>query len=236
MSRTSKYHHYRYLVPKLYTNAVRLALVRGAVEGMFFFLKIKTRKGYIQAIYDSGSMSCVANEDILVNHHRFLNERCKSLGYMQVVGGDTQTQNSYKVLIPIVYSQYSYQSTPCISVGRIVDYIPIQNLACIMVEAYEAYGKQCDIRGEVPVARELWPLSGEYGGKVEFLLGVGTMEFSILFQYCGLTFISHNIDSNSPISFGGHYRSSKDENPSPSAALMQRVTLENCPDGKNPQL
>ena len=86
------------------------------------------------------------------------------------------------------------------------------------------------------MARELWPLSREYGGKVEFLLGVGTMEFSILFQYCGLTFISHNIDSNSPISFGSHYRSSKDENPSPSAALMQRVILENCPDDENPQL
>ena len=46
---------------------------------MFFFLKIKTRKGYIQAIYDSGSMSCVANEDILVNQDHFLNERCESL-------------------------------------------------------------------------------------------------------------------------------------------------------------
>ena len=106
-----------------------------------------------------------------------------------------------------------------------------------MVEAYEAYGRQCDVRGEVPVARELWPISGEYGGKVEFLLGVGMMEFSILFQYQGLTFISHNIDSNSPISFDGHYRSnsSKDENPLPSAALMQRVILENCPD-EDPQL
>ena len=65
-----------------YTKAVRSGLVRGAVEGMFFFLKIKTRKGYIQAIYDSGSMSFVANEDILVNQDHFLNERCESLGCM----------------------------------------------------------------------------------------------------------------------------------------------------------
>ena len=47
----------------------------------------------------------------------------------------------------------------------------------------------------------------------------------------------YNIDSNSPISFGGHYRSnsSSDESPSSSAALMQRVIIENCPD-EDPQL
>ena len=49
-----------------------------------------------------------------------------------------------------------------------VNDIPVQNIASFMVEAYEAYVRQCDVRVEVPVARELWPMKGEYGGKVEY--------------------------------------------------------------------
>ena len=75
-------------------------------------------------------------------------------------------------------------------------------------------------------------MRGAYGGRVQFLLGVGTMEFTIIFQFKGLTFIRHNIDSDSPISFGGYYRSSSSEgeSSSSSAVLMQNVWRENCLD------
>ena len=58
------------------------------------------------------------------------------------------------------------------------------------------------------------------------------MELTIKFKFKGLTFIMHDIDSDSPISFGGHYRSSSSEgeSSSSSAVLMQKVFMENCRD------
>ena len=108
----------------------------------------------------------------------------------------------------------------------------------MMHEAYSSYLEQCDSRGEVPVDRSQWP-GGFYGGRVQFLLGVEMVEFSIIFQFRGLISNKHNIEAESSISFGGHYRpesSGREEFPS-LMMMRQDVRVEDYSDedsGKEP--
>ena len=37
------------------------------------------------------------------------------------------------------------------------------------------------------------------------MIGTGSIEFNVIFNYCGLVFIQHNLNSETSIAFGGAY-------------------------------
>ena len=103
-----------------------------------------------------------------------------------------------------------------------------------MRSAYKAYLKQCINQGNIQLEQDKWP-TGAYGGQVEFLLGVRSLNFYVIFSYYWLVFISHNLAANSSLCFGGHYQRSKSEVPSNEMGLTQMmveeiITNENCDD------
>ena len=50
-----------------------------------------------------------------------------------------------------------------------------------------------------------WP-EGTYGGTIQLLLGVGSLNFRVIFNYHGLVFVMHHLDSDKKVCFGGSYR------------------------------
>ena len=109
-------------------------------------------------------------------------------------------------------SNYNYQLANCVTVPRIVNKIPTKNLSTIMKKAYREYVDQCESNGDTPVESRHWP-DGTYGGTIQLLLGVGSLDFKVIFNYRGLVFIRHHLKSERKICFGGSYRpKTKDSN------------------------
>ena len=55
----------------------------------------------------------------------------------------------------------------------------------------------------------MWP-RGQYGGEVEFLVGIGAINVAIIFNFHRLIFIKHDVAATSHIAFGGAYMKEED--------------------------
>ena len=167
---------------------VNAGKVRKSDKSYFFFINLKTKEGTISAVWDSGSLSCVALRELLEDQSILLNQKLTNRSTIQTVGGDLKSQDSYQILLPIMDSNYNYQLANCVTVPRIVNKIPTKNLSAIMKRAYREYTDQCESNGDTPVEPHHWP-DGTYGGTIQLLLGVGSLDFKVIFNYRGLVFI-----------------------------------------------
>ena len=106
---------------------------------------------------------------------------------VQVVGAKTTKQDTYKLLIGINDSHYSHVLSNCLAVQKIVDPIQKVDLTNVMVAAYHSYIECCKQKKNKPIDFSQWP-SGQYGGEISCLVGIGDIKFTFLHFYQGLTF------------------------------------------------
>ena len=105
-----------------------------------------------------------------------------------------------------------------------------------MKNAYREYVIQCESNGDTPVEPRHWP-DGTYGGTIQLLLGVGSLDFKVIFNYRGLVFILHHLYSDRKVCFGGSYRP-KNKNPSmkdfntPMMATMEDIESSEIQDSR----
>ena len=95
-------------------------------------------------------------------------------------------------------SSYNYQLANCVTVSRIVNNIPTKNLSAFMKRAYREYMVQCESNGDTPVEARHWP-DGTYGGTIQLLLGVGSLDLKVIFNYRGLVFMLHHLNSDKKV-------------------------------------
>ena len=73
------------------------------------------------------------------------------------------------------------------------------------------------------------------------MLGVGSLDFRVIFNYRGLVFISHHLNSDKKVCFGGSYRP-KNKNPSmkdfniPMMAMMEDIGSSEDQDSTFPMV
>ena len=129
----------------------------------------------------------MALHELLEDQSMLLNQKLTNRSTIQTVGrgGELRIQDSYQILLPIVDSDYNYQLANCVTVPCIVNKIPTKNLSTIMKRAYREYVDQCESNGDTPAESHHWP-DGTYGGTIQLLLGVGSLDFKVIFNYRGL--------------------------------------------------
>ena len=121
---------------------------------------------------------------------------------IEVVGGGRTVRNIHKTLIPLRHSTHRYLLTNILAVPKIVDDLPEFDLSEQLRAAYADYKVHCANTGTTPLEQKLWPgfsRNGTVGGSIEFLIVCADLDFKIIFNWNGILFITHNIDSFSPI-------------------------------------
>ena len=177
-----------------------------ASERIYYKLFIKGANGQIvPSVYDTGAKSSIFVSDILKDQTIFPNKEVNLNATMQVVGGTKSEAKFHQVLLPLK-SEFQYQLVQAVSLPRIVDPTPNLDLSTFMSEAWENYLEMCISEGKTPVNKSDWPSGTEIGGPVSCLVGIGELQFEILYSYKGITFITHNLDTENPIAYGGSLR------------------------------
>ena len=193
---------------KTFNSIIKNSSVKFAPENIcYFHINIKTNSGEIRAIWDSGSMRSVCLSSILKDQSYFYNQRSDQTS-IEVVGGGRTTRQIHKTLIPLKHSSHRYLLTNILSVPKIVEDLPEHDMTEELQAAYFDYELDCREKGTTPIEQDLWPgftRNGTVGGSIHFLIGCADLDFEIIFSWHGILFITHNIDSFSPVAFGGSY-------------------------------
>ena len=82
-----------------------------------------------------------------------------------------------------------------------------------MDKAWSAYVKNCHESQRTPVERADWPsgLPDDSRGAIHGLLGIGSINFNIIFEYQGVVFMDHNLRATNKIIFGGKLKNTVSE-------------------------
>ena len=123
---------------------------------------------------------------------------------VQTVGGATALRDSFSVLLPILHPSFSFLYCNSILCHRIIDDVPLRSISQVVDRAFLAYKQHMvDTGNKVMYDRSQWP--SETGGPVHFLLGIQSINFKVIWEFEGLLFISHSIDTSGgyQVSIGG---------------------------------
>ena len=187
-------------------------LERGGVrmkrdQSFYFFIELMSQHNpsrVIRAIWDSGAKASISCTRFLEDQKYFLNERLEAQRSIQTVGCATSNADLHRVLIPVNNQSYSHYMTHTLSVQSIIDPVPHRNMQAVMNRAYKSYCHDMGLNGVTPVPHTQWP-DGNYGGKVDFLLGVADLDFKLVYNFHGLIFISHDLKATKSIAVGGSF-------------------------------
>merc|ERR1712055_1094372 len=179
--------------------------VAGGVPYYFFIILLTNHcpPRSLNCVLDTGSMATVCQSKYLTNQDYFFNEKAEKRD-VQVVGAKTTKQDTYKLLIGVNDSHHSHVLSNCLAGEKIVDPIQKVDLSNVMVAAYHSYVECCKQKKSKPIEFSQWP-SGQYGGEISCLIGIGDIKFTFLHFFQGLTFVRHNLKAESPIAYGGSY-------------------------------
>ena len=108
---------------------------------------------------------------------------------MQVVGAKTTKQDTYKLQIGVNDKDHSHILSNCLAVDNIVDPITKVDLSRVMLAAYQSYVESCKEKESEPIDFRQWP-SGEYGGEISCLIGIGDIKFTFLHFFKGLLLLN----------------------------------------------
>ena len=154
----------------------------------YFFIKLLTNHcppRSLNCVLDTGSMATVCQSKYLTNQDYFFNEKAEKRD-VQVVGAKTTKQDTYKLLIGVNDKDHSHILSNCLAVEKIADPISKVDLSKVMVAAYHSYVECCREKKSKPIEFSQWP-SGEYGGEISCLIGIGDIKFTFLHFFQGLT-------------------------------------------------